>query len=73
LAPDEAGEEAAAAEVEVATCPLLDEPAGATTRVAAAERADLMVVGSGSDHGSRSLTDVPKSVMDRVGCAVLVV
>jgi nucleotide-binding universal stress UspA family protein len=69
----ELAKEAAEAEVEVATHPVLDDPAGAITRVAAAEKADLVVVGSGSDHGVRSLSDVPKSVMDHVACAVLVV
>ncbi len=65
--------EATEAEVQVATHPVLDDPAAAITRVAAAEEADLVVVGSGSGHGARSLSDVPKSVMDHVGCAVLVV
>ena len=65
--------EAADADVDVATHPVLDEPAGAITRVAANERADLVVVGSGSTHGARSLAHVPKAVMDHVGCAVLVV
>ncbi len=55
------------------THPVLDDPASAITRVAAAEKADLVVVGSGSSHGPRSLADVPKRVMDHVGCAVLVV
>ncbi len=35
------------------THPVLDDPAGAITRVAADEQADLVVVGSGSDHGAR--------------------
>jgi nucleotide-binding universal stress UspA family protein len=66
--------EAEGAHVKVTTHPVLDDPAAAITRVAAAEGADLVVVGSGSDHrGSRSLSDVPKAVMDHVGCAVLVV
>ena len=65
--------EAADAHVHVATHPVLDDPAGAIARVAADEGADLVVVGSGSSHGARRLAHVPKSVMDRVGCAVLVV
>ena len=65
--------EAAGAQVDVATHPVLDDPAGAITRVAKAEGADLVVVGSGSDHGARTLAHVPKAVMDHVGCAVLVV
>jgi nucleotide-binding universal stress UspA family protein len=65
--------EAAASRVDVTTHPVLDDPAGAITRVAADEQADLVVVGSGSDHGARSLAHVPKAVMDHVGCAVLVV
>jgi nucleotide-binding universal stress UspA family protein len=65
--------EAADAHVDVATHPVLDDPAGAIARVAADEEADLVVVGSGSAHGARSLAHVPKAVMDHVGCAVLVV
>ena len=65
--------EAAVAHVKVTTHPVLDDPAGAITRVAADEGADLVVVGSGSAHGARTLAHVPKAVMDRVGCAVLVV
>jgi nucleotide-binding universal stress UspA family protein len=65
--------EAADARVDVATHPVLDDPAEAITRVAADEEADLVVVGSGSAHGARRLAHVPKAVMDRVGCAVLVV
>jgi nucleotide-binding universal stress UspA family protein len=65
--------EAAAADVAVTTHPVLDDPAGAIARVAADEGADLVVVGSGSAHGTRRLAHVPKAVMDHVGCAVLVV
>lgn len=66
--------EAAQAGVAVEKHPVLDDPAAAIARVASEERADLVVVGSGSDHhGGRSLADVPKAVMDHVGCAVLVV
>ena len=49
------------------------EPVEAITRVAAEEAADLIVVGSQADHGSRRLSSVPQAVMDRVECAVLVV
>jgi nucleotide-binding universal stress UspA family protein len=66
-------QEAAAAHVDVATHPVLDDPAAAIARVAADEEADLVVVGSGSAHGARRLAHVPKAVMDHVGCAVLVV
>ena len=65
--------EAAGARVNVTTHPVLDDPVGAITRVATDEGADLVVVGSGSDHGARTLAHVPKAVMDKVGCAVLVV
>jgi nucleotide-binding universal stress UspA family protein len=65
--------EAADAGVDVATHSVLDDPAGAIARVAADEGADLVVVGSGSAHGARRLAQVPKAVMDHVGCAVLVV
>lgn len=66
-------DEAATAHVDVATHAVLDDPASAIARIATAEAADLVVVGSGSDHGSRTLAHVPKAVMDHVGCAVLVV
>ena len=49
------------------------DPVEAITRVAAEEAADLIVVGSQADHGSRRLSSVPQAVMDRVECAVLVV
>jgi nucleotide-binding universal stress UspA family protein len=65
--------EALDAQVDVATHPVLDDPARAIARVAADEGADLVVVGSGSAHGARRLARVPKAVMDHVGCAVLVV
>lgn len=65
--------EAVGAHVDVETHAVLDDPAGAIARVAAAEGADLVVVGSGSAHGARSLAHVPEAVMDHVGCAVLVV
>ncbi len=65
--------EAADAQVDAATHPVLDDPAEAIARVAVDEGADLVVVGSGSAHGARRLAHVPKAVMDHVGCAVLVV
>ncbi len=65
--------QAAEAHVDVATHAVLAEPAEAITRVAEREGADLIVLGTGSDHGARHLSEVPKAVMDRVGCAVLVV
>ncbi len=65
--------EAADAEVQVTTHPVLDDPARAITRVATEEGADLVVVGSGSDHGARALSPVPKAVMDHAACPVLVV
>ena len=65
--------EAVADHVRVETHPVLADPAEAIARVAAAEHADLVVVGSGTAHGGRSLTDVPKAVIDAVPCAVLVV
>ena len=65
--------QAAEAQVEFTTHPVLDDPAKAITRVAVAEGADLVVVGSGSDHGARALSGVSKAVMDHVPCAVLVV
>ncbi len=61
------------AHVAVAAHPVLADPAEAIARVAFQEHADLVVVGSGSAHGSRQLSHVPKAVMDRVSCAVLVV
>jgi nucleotide-binding universal stress UspA family protein len=61
------------AQVKVATHPVLAEPAEAITRVAAQEHADLIVVGSKADHGTRHLSSVPKAVMDRAACAVMVV
>jgi nucleotide-binding universal stress UspA family protein len=64
---------AEAAHVRVATHAVLAPPAEAITRVATEEDADLVVVGTGSSHGARHLTAVPRSVMDRVSCAVMVV
>jgi nucleotide-binding universal stress UspA family protein len=65
--------ETAADAVSVETHPVLADPAEAIARVAAAEQADLVVVGSGSAHGRHGLSDVPKAVIDAVPCAVLVV
>jgi nucleotide-binding universal stress UspA family protein len=53
--------------------PLQSDPIEAITRVAAEERADLIVVGSRHVGGSRRLSRVPRGVMDRAECAVLVV
>lgn len=61
------------AHVEVAAHPVRDDPAEAIARIAHEERADLVVVGTHSAHGARQLSHVPKAVMDRVSCAVLVV
>jgi nucleotide-binding universal stress UspA family protein len=59
--------------VRVRTHPVRSDPVEAITRVAAEERADLIVVGSRGNRGSRRLSSVPQGVMDRVECAVLVV
>jgi nucleotide-binding universal stress UspA family protein len=59
--------------VRVQTHPVQSDPVEAITRVAAEEDADLIVVGSRGNHGSRRLSSVPQAVMDRVECAVLVV
>ena len=64
---------AESARVPVETHAVLAPAAEAITKVVAQEDADLVVVGSGTDHGTRQLTEVPKAVMDRVSCAVLVV
>jgi nucleotide-binding universal stress UspA family protein len=57
----------------VQTHPVRSDPVEAITRVAAEEGADLIVVGSRGNRGSRRLSSIPQSVMDRVECAVLVV
>ena len=44
----------------------------AITRVATEEGAELIVVGSSVDEGSRCLSGVPKRVTHRAECAVLV-
>ncbi len=59
--------------VRVETHPMRSDPVEAITRVATEEGADLIVVGSRVDDGSRYLSSVPKGVMDRAECAVLVV
>ncbi len=64
---------ATGAQVPVATHPVSAKPAEAITRVALQERADLIVVGTKNDRGSRQLSSVPKAVMDTAACAVLVV
>jgi nucleotide-binding universal stress UspA family protein len=64
---------ATGAQVRVATHPVPAKPAEAITRVALQQRADLIVVGTKNDRGGRQLTSVPKAVIDRAACAVLVV
>ena len=59
--------------VRVQTHPVQSDPVEAITRVAAEEAADLIVVGSQADHGSRRLSSVPQAVMGPVGCPALVV
>jgi len=59
--------------VRVQTHPIAADPVEAITRVADEWEADLIVVGSKGAHGARHLTNVPKAVMDRATCAVLVV
>ena len=64
---------ATGAEVRVATHPVSAKPAEAITQVALQENADLIVVGTKNDRGTRQLSSVPKAVMDTAACAVLVV
>jgi nucleotide-binding universal stress UspA family protein len=59
--------------VRVQTHPAYSDAAAAITRVAAEENADLIVVGSKVSNGTRQLAHVPKAVMDRAACPVLVV
>ena len=59
--------------VRVQTHPARSDPAEAITRVAAEENADLIVVGSKVSNGTRQLAHVPRAVMDRAACPVLVV
>jgi nucleotide-binding universal stress UspA family protein len=78
LDPDEVllsqlGEMAAGQSVPVRLHPLRSEPAEAITAVAEQEHADLIVIGSKAERRSRHLSDVSKAVMDRAGCAVMVV
>jgi nucleotide-binding universal stress UspA family protein len=61
------------AHVRVATHPVSADPADAIARVALQEDADLIVVGTRSEGGTRRLSAVPKAVMDKANCAVLVV
>jgi nucleotide-binding universal stress UspA family protein len=65
--------QAAKAHVNVTAHPVRAHPAEAIALVAAEEHADIVVVGTGTSHGTRHLSHVPKAVMDRVPCAVLVV
>jgi nucleotide-binding universal stress UspA family protein len=64
---------ATGAQVRVATHPVSAKPAEAITQVALQEHADLIVVGTKNDRGARQLSSVPKAVMDKAACAVLVV
>ena len=66
-------EMAAKESVRVQAHPAFSDPAEAITRVAAEEDADLIVVGSKASSGTRRLSNVPKAVMDRALCPVLVV
>jgi nucleotide-binding universal stress UspA family protein len=60
-------------QVRVTTHPVLADPAVAITKVALDEQADLIVVGCGHHGDDRQLSGVDQAVMDRAGCAVLVV
>ncbi len=64
---------ASEAHVRVATHPVSADPADAITQVALLEDADLIVVGTRSEGGSRQLSTVPEAMLDKAGCAVLVV
>jgi nucleotide-binding universal stress UspA family protein len=64
---------ASATRARIQSHPVRSDPVDAITRVAAQERADLIVVGSQDAGGTRRLSSVPQRVMDRVECAVLVV
>ncbi|HEY6427263.1 MAG TPA: universal stress protein [Acidimicrobiales bacterium] len=59
--------------VQVATHPVSADLADAITRVALQEDADLIVVGTRNERGARQISSVPKAVMDKAACAVLVV
>ena len=65
--------QAAEANVAVTIHPVLADAASAITKVAAREHADLIVLGTTRNRGARHLPSVPKAVMDRAQCAVLVV
>jgi nucleotide-binding universal stress UspA family protein len=60
-------------QVRVTTHPVLADPARAITKVAAQERADLIVVGCGHHGEDRQLSGLDQAVMDQAECAVLVV
>jgi nucleotide-binding universal stress UspA family protein len=53
--------------------PLQTDAVDAITRVAAEEKADLIVVGSRDLGRSRRLSGVPRGIMEKAECAVLVV
>jgi nucleotide-binding universal stress UspA family protein len=61
------------AQIRVTTHPVLADPVQALTKVAAEERADLIVVGCGHHGDDRRLSGIDQAVMDRADCAVLVV
>ena len=64
---------AESARVRVETHAVLAHAADAIARVASDEHADLVVLETGSDHGTRQLTGVSKALIDHASCAVLVV
>lgn len=64
---------AARESVQLRTYPLTSEPADEIAKVASAEGADLIVVGSRAAEGGRRLSAVPRELMDKAECAVLVV
>ena len=62
-----------AAAIPVTTHAVLADPVEALTRVAARERADLIVVGADAGHDGRHRGTVPDSLLRSADCAVLVV
>ena len=56
----------------VETHPVRSDPWRRSPGLTTGEGADLIVVGSRVDDGSRCLSSVPKEVMDRAECAVLI-
>jgi nucleotide-binding universal stress UspA family protein len=66
-------QEAKQASIAVSTHPVLANPVEAIMKVAAQEHADLIVVGAHSTRGHRSVSHVPKALVDRSPCPVLVV